>query len=83
MFFNLCAAIIVVAEWFTEIGGQPRNYIARLHPDGSMDEDFNPGVNERVIALAIQADGKIVIGGLFNEIGGEERHCGKSADIGW
>ena len=48
--------------------GSPRRNIARLNPDGSLDEDFQPTgsaafLNGVVSATALQADGKIVLGG--------------------
>ena len=69
---------ILVAGPFTSIGGQPRNGIARLHPDGSVDTAFNPnasfvGSPAMVLALAVQSDGKILVGGDFTSIGGQTR----------
>jgi uncharacterized delta-60 repeat protein len=55
----------------------PRNYIARLNPDGTLDTAFNPNANGIVVALALQADGKILAGGFFNganSIGGQTRN---------
>ena len=54
------------------IGGQPRNNIARLDPSGLADS-FNPHANSDVTAIAIQPDGKILAGGPFSLIGGEQR----------
>jgi uncharacterized delta-60 repeat protein len=65
---------IVVGGQFSWLGGQPRSYIGRLNPDGSLDTDFNPGANSWVLALAVQADGKILVGGLFTELGGQTRN---------
>lgn len=45
-----------------------RNYIARVNADGSLDNSYNPNANASVLALAKQADGKIVIGGLFTSL---------------
>ena len=42
-----------------------RNRIARLNPDGTLDTTFNPDANETVYAIALQADGKILVGGFF------------------
>ena len=39
--------------------------IARLNSDGTLDEGFNSGVNNYVYSLAVQADGKVLIGGAF------------------
>ena len=44
-----------------------RNRIARLNPDGTLDTAFNPNANGPVYAIAVQADGKILAGGLFHE----------------
>jgi uncharacterized delta-60 repeat protein len=57
-------------------GGAPvvRNRIARLNPDGTLDTAFNPNANNDVDTIAIQADGKILVGGKFLNIGGQTRH---------
>src|SRR2546423_11434784 len=41
-----------------------RNRIARLNPDGTLDTAFNPNANSSVFAIAVQTDGKILVGGL-------------------
>jgi uncharacterized repeat protein (TIGR01451 family)/uncharacterized delta-60 repeat protein len=63
---------ILIGGDFTTVNGVPRNHIARLNVDGSLDTTFNPGAgpNDSVRALAIQVDGKAVIGGLFTAVGG-------------
>ena len=65
---------ILVGGAFSSIGGQTRNNIARLNPDGSLDATFDPNANFFVEALAMQADGKILVGGLFTSIGGQTRN---------
>jgi hypothetical protein len=65
---------IVVGGWFTTLGGQVRNYIGRLNPDGTLDDAFDPGADGIVFALALQADGKILVGGRFTTLGGEARN---------
>ena len=59
------------------IGGQTRDYLARLDATGSVDLTFNPNPNGfGVYSLAVQADGKILVGGDFGSIGGQTRpHC--------
>lgn len=52
--------------------GMPR-HLARLLPDGTLDAEFNPRADGRVRALALQPDGRVVVGGHFNSIGGETR----------
>jgi uncharacterized delta-60 repeat protein len=64
----------LIGGLFTNVGGQPRNYIARLNADGSIDATFNPGANDVVNAIAIQADGKILVGGNFTTLGGQPRN---------
>src|SRR5690554_275214 len=58
---------IIIGGVFGEIGGVSQNNIARLHSDGSLDATFDPasGFNQRVNAVAVQPDGKILVGGLF------------------
>lgn len=52
----------------------PRNHIARLNPDGSLDTAFNPNASAPVGAITVQADGKILVGGSFTSIGGQPRN---------
>ncbi|MEP7097131.1 MAG: delta-60 repeat domain-containing protein, partial [Dokdonella sp.] len=59
---------------FSTIGGQTRNFIARLNVDGSADTAFNANANGSVYALALQPDGKLVVGGFFTTIGGQPRN---------
>jgi len=58
---------------FTPSGGSNVNallvtasYVARLNTDGTVDQSFNPMPNAAVSAVAVQSDGKIVLGGQFN-----------------
>ncbi len=64
---------IVVSGSFTEIAGTPRNRIARLMADGSLDASYDPGANSSVATLTLQSDGKLLIGGAFTTIGGVPR----------
>ena len=65
---------IVVCGRFKGLGGgtgaTPRENIGRLNPDGSVDAGFNPGANGFLSALAVQADGKILVGGTLSMLGG-------------
>ena len=55
----------------TDAGETVRNRVARFTTDGSLDPTFNPDVdNNDVSAVAIQPDGKILIGGGFTQVGG-------------
>lgn len=56
---------IIVAGNFTSITGIPRSNIARLLPNGTLDNNFGAGTDTSVLAVALQTDGKAVIGGQF------------------
>src|SRR5581483_9639457 len=63
---------ILVGGNFTILGGAALNLIGRLNADGSVDTGFNPGVSPTtggVLAIAVQADGKILVGGYFAGLG--------------
>ncbi|MEK7675733.1 MAG: immunoglobulin domain-containing protein, partial [Verrucomicrobiota bacterium] len=69
---------ILVGGYFTTLVRQSRNYIARLNADGTLDPSFNPGASggdyyAYVSSLAVQADGKILLGGRFTTLGGQSR----------
>ena len=64
---------VIIGGDFTAVNGNTNfNHIARLNVDGSVDNTFNPGsgASHSVRALAIQQDGKILIGGLFTNVNG-------------
>ncbi len=68
---------IVAAGNFTSFNGQDRRRVVRLNADGSLDSSFNQlglGANDTVWAVAVQSDGKIVIGGSFTNVCGEARN---------
>lgn len=66
---------IVIAGVFTEVNGTVRGRVARLNNDGSLDLSFNPaaGANGAILALALQSDGGVVIGGTFSSVNGAPR----------
>jgi uncharacterized delta-60 repeat protein len=61
---------IIIGGNFTSYNGTGRNNIARLNADGSLDTNFDPGAgaNGGVEAVALQVDGKVLIGGLFRSV---------------
>ncbi len=68
---------IFVGGTFAQVSGQPRAGLARLNPDGTLDSTFTvgSGANSNVIALALQPDGRILVGGSFNLFAGQLRNC--------
>ncbi len=72
---------IVIGGSFTRVGGTAgaaRNYMARLNEDGTLDTGFNPNLgpnpNQTLVyfyCLALQTDGKILLGGDFAHVGGK------------
>ena len=62
---------ILLWGWFTTVGWVARNYIARLNSDWSLDTSFNANISTsaQLNSIAIQPDGKIIIGGTFVTVG--------------
>lgn len=58
---------ILIGGDFTEFNGRPRNRVARLNEDGSLDATFTPGAgpDNGIRTVALQSDGKILLGGVF------------------
>jgi uncharacterized delta-60 repeat protein len=69
---------ILIAGQFTKVNGVSRNSIARLNSDGTLDAGFQNGLSgvtwnsraARVESLAVQSDGKVLIGGDFWTVNG-------------
>ena len=71
--------ILVSGNFFgaNSIGGQTRNYIARLDGATGLADSFDPNASSVVFSIAVQADGKVLAGGNFfgpNSIGGQMRN---------
>ncbi|MDQ4121097.1 MAG: FG-GAP-like repeat-containing protein [Acidobacteriota bacterium] len=66
---------ILISGSFTQVNGANRGRIARIGADGSLDNSFNPpgGANNTVETIALQSDGKVVIGGMFTAVNGANR----------
>jgi uncharacterized delta-60 repeat protein len=47
-----------------------RKRLARFNPDGSLDETFTADFNNDVMALALQSDGRLLVGGRFTQYDG-------------
>ncbi len=63
---------IMICGRFTTVHGKKCNRIARLNPDGTIDESFDSsvGADDEIYSMAVQSDGKIIIGGNFKEYSG-------------
>ena len=59
---------ILAGGFFTSIGGQTRNFIARLDATTGLADSFDPNANNYVFSIAVQADGKILAGGDFTTL---------------
>lgn len=66
---------ILVGGGFDTFNGTPRAALARLNSDGSLDASFTPVIpnTENVNSIAVQADGKILIGGTFQTVNSTAR----------
>ena len=69
---SIYAGKVLIGGAFTHYNGTNLNYIARLNADGSVDTTFNPGsaANGTVNAIAIQLDGRVLVGGSFFQFNG-------------
>lgn len=63
---------IIVSGGFTKYNTISKKHIVRLNIDGSIDSTFlmGTGADNPILAIAIQLDGKIVIGGGFTKFNG-------------
>jgi uncharacterized delta-60 repeat protein len=71
----------LVGGMFTEVAGQHRTCIARLNADGILDSAMSPEVSEYsgsdapiILTMAIQPDGKVLVGGYFAALGGHTNY---------
>ena len=55
-----------------DITGAKPGDVVRFNADGSVDKGFRCDTDERVMCMAVQDDGKIVIGGFFTKVNGIE-----------
>ncbi len=55
---------------FGSVGDRARARLARLLPDGRVDEAYAPEVKYQVGALALLPEGRLAIGGEFNTVNG-------------
>jgi uncharacterized delta-60 repeat protein len=63
---------VVAVGNFTSYSGSNTNRIVRINTDGSKDNTFitGSGFNSTPYSVAIQSDGKIIVGGIFKQYSG-------------
>jgi uncharacterized delta-60 repeat protein len=64
---------VLIGGWFTRVNGVGRTNIARLNADGTLDSSFQTeasGDYASVSSVALQSDGKVLIGGRFTRVNG-------------
>jgi uncharacterized delta-60 repeat protein len=71
---------LLIGGWFDSVNGFAKTNFARLNSDGSLDESFNVILtdasdplnpyNGLALTLALQEDGKILVGGDFTQVNG-------------
>lgn len=60
---------VLVGGSFTQIDGLARTRLIRLNTDGTVDNTFEAFIIDgEVRAILVQSDGKIVVGGTFNNV---------------
>jgi uncharacterized delta-60 repeat protein len=67
---------VLIGGVFATYNGTPRNNIARLNADGSLDGSFDPGTgaNNLIWSVVYQPDGRVLIGGDFTSYNGTARN---------
>ena len=64
---------VLVSGEFNTIGGKSRSKIARLHPDGTVDESFSAQIKAPSESILVLKDGRIIIGGYYYGEGSSHR----------
>ena len=71
---SIYAGKVLVGGSFTHFNGTALNFLARLNADGSLDTNFNAslglGAGAAVHAIAVQSDGRVLVGGGFTSFNG-------------
>ena len=66
---------VIVAGQFNNIGGAPRQSLARLNGTAGSADEFDPNPVVNMASIALQPDGKILAGGGFSGPGGQPRRA--------
>lgn len=75
---------VLIAGHFDTVHGEPRANLARLHPDGSLDQDFlPPAFDAPLTRVRVLADDRIVVVGNFSNSPLRRNVARLRADGGW
>ncbi len=68
---------IIAGGGFTTFTGSTNNHLIRLNSNGTKDSTFNigTGFNNDIRTIALQSDGKILVGGVFTTYTGSTNSC--------
>jgi uncharacterized delta-60 repeat protein len=67
---------LIAGQNLSSVGGVSRTMIARLNANGTLDTSFNTsftGNSPQLRCIAVQPDGKIIVCGAFETVGGLQR----------
>lgn len=72
---------ILVGGWWSEFGGAQRQSLVRINANGTVDQTFNANITttiassfpSSVLTIAVDANGKVLIGGVLEKVGGADR----------
>ena len=65
---------ILLGGEFNTVAGTPRNNIARVAANGTLDAGFNPDVSAGVYSVVVQADGQILLVVSISTVAGTPRN---------
>lgn len=64
---------IIIGGSLFSVAGVAKNRIARINPNGTVDNTFAANADGAVFSLARQADGRLLAGGIFSAVNGIAR----------
>jgi hypothetical protein len=70
---------VYIGGYFSDIGGQSRNYLAALNPITGLATSWNPNANNLISCLSLKGS-NVYVGGNFTSIGGVVRNYLASID---
>lgn len=68
---------MLIVGYFSDVNGSSASRIARLNTNGTFDNTFvvGTGFDNTTAGLAIQSDGKVIVGGSYNTYNGTAKNC--------